>query len=76
MRLRLVSFDLAKLAEGQGARGFGPIRDEAALAAALAEAIASVKRGEVAVLDVRVAPEYSRATSSAVVREMAPPRRG
>jgi thiamine pyrophosphate-dependent acetolactate synthase large subunit-like protein len=66
--------DLAALARGQGALGLGPVRDEAELAAALKEGIAHVRRGALCVIDVHVAAEYSRATSSAVLRQV-PTRR-
>jgi hypothetical protein len=54
-----------------GAIGFGPVGSEADLADALEKAVEAVKAGAVCVIDVRVAPEYARATSSAVTREMA-----
>jgi thiamine pyrophosphate-dependent acetolactate synthase large subunit-like protein len=66
--------DLAALARGQGARGFGPARTPEALAEALREAIAAVRDGELAVLDARVAPEYSRAVSSSLMRPVPPGR--
>ena len=58
--------DMAGLARAQGARGFGPIvaRDE--LATALAEAVAAVENGEVAVVDVRIEPGYGARDSGAV----------
>jgi len=66
--------DLALLARGQGARGFGPVRTAEALAEALREAIGAVRGGELAVVDARVAPEYSRAVSSALLRHVEPKR--
>jgi thiamine pyrophosphate-dependent acetolactate synthase large subunit-like protein len=66
--------DLAVLARGQGAVGLGPVRDEAELAAALKDGVAEVRRGALCLIDVHVAPEYSRATSSAVLRQI-PTRR-
>lgn len=45
--------DLLKLAEGQGAVGFGPVTKPADLEATFREAIAAVEGGAVAVVDVR-----------------------
>jgi thiamine pyrophosphate-dependent acetolactate synthase large subunit-like protein len=58
--------DLAALAQAQGARGFGPVRTPDELTAACAEAVAIVKAGGVAVLDVRVAPGYTPAFQTAL----------
>lgn len=74
LRMSDPPFDLAKLAEGQGAQGFGPITDEASLADAMTKAIDKVKAGGVCVLDVRVAPEYSRGLSSSLLRHIPSPR--
>ena len=60
--------DLAGLARAQGAVGFGPVHAGADLAAVFAEAIAAVEAGQVAVVDVRVAPGYTPAMASALVR--------
>ncbi len=60
--------DIAGLARAQGALGFGPVKDMAALAGVFAEAIAAVEAGAVAVVDVRVAPGYTPAMASALVR--------
>jgi thiamine pyrophosphate-dependent acetolactate synthase large subunit-like protein len=60
--------DLAALAQAQGARGFGPVRTLDELAGAYAEAIAVVKAGGVAVVDVRVAPGYTPAFQTALTR--------
>jgi thiamine pyrophosphate-dependent acetolactate synthase large subunit-like protein len=70
LRMSNPAFDLAKLAEGQGAQGFGPISDEAALAEAMTQAIEKVKAGGVCVIDARVAPEYSRGLSSTLLRHI------
>jgi thiamine pyrophosphate-dependent acetolactate synthase large subunit-like protein len=56
--------DLAKLAEGQGATGFGPVEDAAALVETFQSAIAVVEAGGVAVVDVRVTPGYAAATTA------------
>ncbi len=47
--------DIAKLAEAQGVRGLGPIEDYASLQKAIKDAVAMVKGGKPAVVDVRVA---------------------
>ena len=70
LRLSDPAPDLALLARGQGARGFGPMRTPEALAGALEEAVAAVRAGELAVVDARVAPEYSRAVSSSLMRHI------
>ncbi|MBL8699158.1 MAG: thiamine pyrophosphate-binding protein [Alphaproteobacteria bacterium] len=64
-------FDIGMLARAQGAVGLGPARTDDELTARLAEAIATVKSGGVAVIDARVLPEYDRATSSGVLRPAA-----
>ena len=58
--------DLAQLAHAQGARGFGPVDDVRRLEPMLAEALAVVEAGGVAVVDVRVAPGYTPAMTAAV----------
>jgi thiamine pyrophosphate-dependent acetolactate synthase large subunit-like protein len=58
--------DLAQLAHAQGARGFGPVEDVRRLEPMLAEAVAVVEAGGVAVVDVRVAPGYTPAMTAAV----------
>jgi thiamine pyrophosphate-dependent acetolactate synthase large subunit-like protein len=60
--------DLAALARAQGAAGIGRVTRGADLAPALAEAIAAVERGEVAVVDVRVEPGYTPALTAALTR--------
>ncbi len=50
--------DLAGMARSQGARGFGPVTARDDLGRALAEAIAAVENGEVAVIDMHVEPGY------------------
>ena len=59
--------DMAKLAEGQGASGFGPVEDAAALTDVFARAIAVVEAGGVAVVDVRVTPGYAATTTAAMM---------
>jgi hypothetical protein len=62
--------DLGKLARGQGAKGYGPVRTAAELASTIEQAVADVRAGAVAVIDVRVLPEYSRAVSSSLMRNI------
>ncbi len=71
MRMSDPPMDLAMLARGQGAAGFGPVATEAELAEALGQAIARVRAGAVAVIDAHVAPEYARATSAALFQKSA-----
>ena len=61
------NLDLAKLAEGQGAIGFGPVEDAAALVEIFSRAIAVVAAGGVAVVDVRVTPGYAAATTAVML---------
>jgi thiamine pyrophosphate-dependent acetolactate synthase large subunit-like protein len=58
--------DLAGMARAQGARGFGPITKHDELATALAQAVAAVENGEVAVVDVRIEPGYGARDAGAV----------
>ncbi|MFO1314743.1 MAG: thiamine pyrophosphate-binding protein [Burkholderiales bacterium] len=60
--------DLALLARAQGVGGIGPVTSRAALAAALAEAVARVRRGGAVVVDVHVDPGYAPAMAAGVAR--------
>jgi thiamine pyrophosphate-dependent acetolactate synthase large subunit-like protein len=60
--------DMATIARGQGAKGFGPCNNAAELEKALKEAIAVVESGGVAVVDARILPSYSPATAAAMAR--------
>jgi thiamine pyrophosphate-dependent acetolactate synthase large subunit-like protein len=60
--------DMATIARGQGAKGFGPCNNAAELEKALKEAIAVVENGGVAVVDARILPSYSPATAAAMAR--------
>jgi thiamine pyrophosphate-dependent acetolactate synthase large subunit-like protein len=62
--------DLAKMAEGQGAVGIGPIETLPALQEALRRGVEHVRAGKVCVLDVIVAPEYARVTSAGLLRKI------
>jgi thiamine pyrophosphate-dependent acetolactate synthase large subunit-like protein len=70
LRISDPAMDLAGFARDQGAKGYGPVRTTDALAAAIAQGIADVRAGAVAVIDVRVAPEYSRAVSASLMRSI------
>jgi thiamine pyrophosphate-dependent acetolactate synthase large subunit-like protein len=70
MRMSDPAFDLATLARGQGATAYGPVRSADDLAAALGKAVADVRAGAVVVIDAHVAPEYSRAVSSSLLRHV------
>jgi thiamine pyrophosphate-dependent acetolactate synthase large subunit-like protein len=53
IRITDPGLDLVKIAEGQGAAGFGPVTDAADLETVLGEAISAVDAGAVAMVDVR-----------------------
>jgi thiamine pyrophosphate-dependent acetolactate synthase large subunit-like protein len=57
--------DLAAIGRAQGAVGFGPVKDAAELPEVLGEAVAAVRGGAVAVVDVRVLPGYGPAMTRA-----------
>jgi thiamine pyrophosphate-dependent acetolactate synthase large subunit-like protein len=71
LRMNEPAFDLAKLAEGQGVTGFGPVTSKTELEKTLSVACEQVAAGATCVVDVRVAPEYARAMSSALLRQIA-----
>lgn len=52
--------DLAKLAEGQGVKGIGPITDPKTLKAAIAQGVAEVRSGKPCLIDVYIDPEFGR----------------
>jgi thiamine pyrophosphate-dependent acetolactate synthase large subunit-like protein len=60
--------DMATVARGQGAKGFGPCNNAGELEKALKEAIAVVENGGVAVVDARILGGYSPATAAAMAR--------
>ncbi len=68
-RISEPDIDLAAMARAQGAQGFGPVNAMADLAPTLAKAIAAVEAGAVAVVDVRVEPGYTAATTAAMTRK-------
>jgi thiamine pyrophosphate-dependent acetolactate synthase large subunit-like protein len=74
LRISDPPLDLAELAHGQGASGYGPVRTADELADVLGRAVAAVQGGAVAVVDARVAPEYARAVSASLLRHVPAPR--
>jgi len=70
LRMNDPPLDLAQLARGQGAIAYGPVRNGKMLEEALASAICDVQGGATCVIDVRIAPEYARAVSSALLRKI------
>ncbi len=60
--------DIATLARGQGAAGFGPLRRPEELVRTLRAAIEHVEGGGVALVDVRVEPGYAPDTPAAISR--------
>ena len=70
LRMSDPPMDLAMMARGQGAVGFGPIRSLSELSTALEDAVQQTRAGAVCVLDVHVAPEYGRALSSTLLRQI------
>jgi len=67
-RINDPDIDIATIARGQGAQGFGPVKNAAELEKALAEATKVVEAGGVAVLDVRILPSYSPASAREMSR--------
>jgi hypothetical protein len=70
LRMNNPDMDLAGFARDQGAKGYGPVRTAEALAAAISRGIADVRAGAVAVIDARVEPEYARAVSASLMRNI------
>jgi thiamine pyrophosphate-dependent acetolactate synthase large subunit-like protein len=60
--------DIATVAKGQGAKGFGPCWNAGELEKALTEAVKVVEGGGVAVVDARILGSYSPATAAAMAR--------
>ena len=61
--------DLAAIGQAQGAKSFGPVTKAADLDQVIADAIAVVDAGGVAVVDVRVEPGYLEELSSVMLRK-------
>ena len=68
-RISEPDIDLAAMARAQGAQGFGPVTAIADLGPTFDKAIAAVEAGAVAVVDVRVEPGYTAATTAAMTRK-------
>ena len=68
-RISEPDIDLAGMARAQGAQGFGPVTDAAELMPTFEKAIAAVEAGAIAVVDVRVEPGYTAATTAAMTRK-------
>jgi thiamine pyrophosphate-dependent acetolactate synthase large subunit-like protein len=60
--------DMATIARGQGATGFGPCRNAGELEKALTEALKVVEGGGVAVVDARIIPSYSPSSAKEMAR--------
>jgi thiamine pyrophosphate-dependent acetolactate synthase large subunit-like protein len=68
-RISEPDIDLAGMARAQGAQGFGPVTTISNLTPTFEKAIAAVEAGAVAVVDVRVEPGYTAATTAAMTRK-------
>jgi thiamine pyrophosphate-dependent acetolactate synthase large subunit-like protein len=68
-RISEPDIDIAGIARAQGAIGFGPVTKASELADVFAKAIAAVDEGNVVVVDVRVEPGYTAATTAAMTRK-------
>ncbi len=68
-RINDPDIDIAAMAQAQGARGFGPVTKVSDLDKVIAEAVAAVDAGHVAVVDVRIEPGYLEEVSSAMLRK-------
>ena len=68
-RISEPDIDIAGIARAQGAIGFGPVTTAAELPDVFAKAIAAVDAGNVVVVDVRVEPGYTAATTEAMTRK-------
>jgi thiamine pyrophosphate-dependent acetolactate synthase large subunit-like protein len=66
--IRGPDIDLATLARGQGGVGIGPVEDPKTLVAAVREAVAAVRAGQVCVVDVRVAVGYDPAGAAGIMQ--------
>jgi thiamine pyrophosphate-dependent acetolactate synthase large subunit-like protein len=68
-RISEPDIDIAAIARAQGAIGFGPVTTAVELPDVFAKAIAAVDAGNVVVVDVRVEPGYTAATTAAMTRK-------
>lgn len=70
LRMNDPPIDMAVLARGQGAVGLGPVTNTTDLQTTLADAVGRVRGGATVVIDVHVAPEYSRGISNTLLRKI------
>jgi thiamine pyrophosphate-dependent acetolactate synthase large subunit-like protein len=68
--------DLIAFARAQGAIGIGPIESRENIAPAIAEALTHVRNGNVCVVEVIVAPEYSEGVAAGITAAEPEPSRG
>ena len=68
-RISEPDIDIAGIARAQGAVGFGPINAIDDLASTFEKAISAAEAGNVVVVDVRVEPGYTAATTAAMTRK-------
>ncbi len=68
-RISEPDIDIAGIARAQGAVGFGPVTTAAELDDVFKKAIAAVDAGNIVVVDVRVEPGYTAATTAAMTRK-------
>jgi thiamine pyrophosphate-dependent acetolactate synthase large subunit-like protein len=68
-RISEPDIDIAALGRAQGAQGFGPVASAAELPEVFAKAIAAVENGAVVVVDVRVEPGYTAASTAVMTRK-------
>ncbi len=68
-RISEPDIDLASMARAQGGQGFGPVEKIEDLEATFKQAIAAVEAGHVAVVDVRVLPGYTAATTAQMIKK-------
>jgi thiamine pyrophosphate-dependent acetolactate synthase large subunit-like protein len=66
--IRDPDIDLAALARAQGCLGIGPVEEARKLVAAMSEAVAAVRAGQVCVVDVRVAAGYDPGGAAGILR--------
>jgi hypothetical protein len=69
-RLADPEVNIAKLAEGQGAVGIGPIERAADVQAAIERGVAVLKGGGVCVIDFHIAPSAERLAAAVEARGM------
>ncbi|MGI8526252.1 MAG: thiamine pyrophosphate-binding protein [Pseudolabrys sp.] len=68
-RISEPDIDLAGMGRAQGAKAFGPVEEIKELPAVFEQAIKAVEVGEVVVVDVRVEPGYTAATTAVMTRK-------